>query len=200
MSYRRDVEDENRDRTGPLAVLLSGLVRRVVVKLTTAANFWQLLGFVGAYGEEEVIGGGADGGVEPFQGVGFTSRPKAGAQAEAVAVAIGGEPGNTVVIASRDKANEPALEEDETATWNSLTLVIHKKNGTIELRTRSGAAVALATKADVDAIASFLRTHFDTAAGHTHSAAGAGPPVAGTGSGTGFSVPTAAGTQKVKAE
>lgn len=57
----------------------------------------------------------------------------------------------------------------------------------------------VALKSDLDALKTFLGKHFDTGAGHTHASVGA-PPTIGTGTGTGFSIPTLPGATKVNGE
>src|SRR5688500_112943 len=108
MGSRADEGNDLRDSAEGLG--LAGLARRLTVKLSGA--LWQLLGFKGAYDEEETFPD-----VEVFQNVGFRSRPKAGSRAEVIVLNLGGEPGNAVVVATRDRSIEVELEEDETAIF-----------------------------------------------------------------------------------
>ena len=92
------------------------------------------------------------------------------------------------------------LKADEIAMYNSKARVHILADGTIEADDGSG-AVALATKADVDAIEAFLDLQFDTVNGHFHSGGSGGPvtgPTTGSGDGSGFPVPTPAGTSVFK--
>ena len=167
----RHTIDSLRARTERAAIAFRGIVRRLAVGVTSASNFWQLVGFDGAYGESETLDE-----VEAFQGVGFVARPKPGSSAEAVVVCVGGESGHPVIVATRDKATEIQVEADETAIYNSTGAVVRiTKDGDIVVRCKAGrtvsiddgsGAVPLATKADVDA----LRTTFNL---HTHASHGA---------------------------
>jgi len=120
----RTVRDRQRDAPG-----LRGLVRRMLVSLTSAGGLWQLLGKEDGDGNRERASD-----VEAFQQIGFLSRPAAGSRAEGVVVKVGGESGHPVVIASRDRAIEIAIGEDETVIFNSTgTLVKITAGGRVEL-------------------------------------------------------------------
>ncbi len=95
----------------------------------------------------------------------------------------------------------PGLRSFKSANGaNEDALVIDVPSGG-EMRLGSESATdPVALKSDLDAIKTFFEDQFDTAAGHTHSGAGAGPPVSGTGSGTGFTIPSLPGATKVKGE
>lgn len=112
--------------------------------------------------------------VEVFSGVGFYSRPAAGHRTEAIVALVGGEPGHPVIVATRDQDGVKAigdLAEDETAIFTSQAIVKIGADGSVEIRSLGGAAAALATKADLDA----LITTFN---GHTHVyAPGPGTPL-----------------------
>lgn len=168
--------DLRDDQEGP-AIRGRGLVRRLAVKL--AGDLWSLLGFRGAYGEDEVFPD-----VEAFQGIGFRSKPKAGsAGAEVIVVSVGGQSGHPVIVASRDRSIEVELADDETAIFNSTGAKVQiMADGSIVVRAAAGktvsvddgsGSVALARKSDVDE----LRTKFNT---HVHATTPNGPAVVPT--------------------
>lgn len=173
---------------------VAGMVRRMSVKLTDG-GLWQVAGHLLFDNQRETVT------PENFPGIGFAARPPSGTSAEAIVVQVGGS-NQPAIVALRDEATRAkvnAIVADEAVVYNSVARVYVKADGTIEIRSHAGAAVALATKADVDAVATFLKKHFDTALGHTHAALGS-PPIVGTGVGTGFLVPAATGTTKLKGE
>lgn len=174
---------------------MAGMVRRMVVKLSDG-GVWQVAGHLLFEGQREAPP------AENYPGIGFAARPPAGTSAEAIVVQVGGA-NQPAIVGLRDEATRAKVSTivaDEAVVYNSVARVYVKADGTIEIRSHAGAAVALATKADVDNVATFLKKQFDTALGHTHAALGA-PPVSGTGViGTGFVIPAAAGTSKLKGE
>lgn len=185
---RGDVE-ELRDRISRAAARQRNLVRRVTVSLTNNDGTWQARGYRGFEGAHGDGDGEKFTGVEVFPGIGIWARPKAGTVPEAVIVHVGGEPGHPVIVATRLKDAQVALEEDETAIFNSLSCVVVKKDGTVEIRSRNGMAQKLVTLAEFN--------------NHTHLTAPAGPvtpptKIAGVPGGP-FTLPTD-GTQKLKAE
>lgn len=185
---------------------LATMVRKFVVEISTGA-LWQLSGL-----KDEV-----DDGVPVYQPIGYWARARVGSTSyeppEAIVLKVGDNENHPVVVAMRDEdlrrvhAAIRDMDFDEVAIFNSGAFVKITKDGDIILRAGTGrevqiddgsGAVALATKADVDASETFLKAQFDTILGHTHVSLGA-PPTAGTGIlGTGFSVPSAAGTSVVK--
>jgi phage gp45-like len=99
-----------------------------------------------------------------FSGVGFYARPKVGHNAEAVVVFPGGA-ANPIIIATRDEDARKAmakLNADETAVFNSTTVILIKKDGTVEVRAANGTAKSL--------------VHFDTFSRHVHSCTAPGNP------------------------
>jgi phage gp45-like len=164
---------------------VAGMVRRMIVSLTSETK-WQVLGHVLLDKRRETHD------AEPFTGIGFYSRPPTGAQAEAVLVFPGGA-AVPVIVGLRDEDTRRKmagdLKVDETQIHNSKSMVRILADGTVEIRSSGGAAVPLATKADLEELANFIRTMTLPVAGGT-----AGPlAVPGV-------VPTAAGTTKLKAE
>jgi len=132
-----------------------GAIRRMAVTLTSGV-FWQVLGHLLLDGvTKETLD------AEVFSGVGFYSRPKAGHQVDALVVFPGGS-SNPVIIATRDEDARKAiakLADDETAAFNSSTIIVIKKDRTVEIRQAGGTAVALATKADVQAVVDIVNHH-----------------------------------------
>ena len=162
---------------------VAGLLRRMVVRFS-AQGIWELAGFSTL---KEVVRS------EGFQGLGFWARPPSGVTVEAIVVSIGGSD-HPVVVALRDettrRAVANALLADESIQYNSSVRVHAKANGTVEVRAHGGVALPLATKADIDA----LRTYV---AAHIHSGVTTGGGVSGTPS---VSPPDAVGTTVLKGE
>lgn len=151
-------QDTNAERRS-----LLGRVRRMAVKLTTGTR-WQVLGHRLLDGVIEALE------LETFPGIGFFARPRAG-KGEAVVISVGGSD-HRVVIAVRDEELRQlaagGFAPDETGAFNSLAIVKIKADGTVEVRAIGGAAVPLATKADVQALRDYVNNQFSTASGHTH--------------------------------
>lgn len=202
-SASRNGPGEWADINAPDRRSLVGAIRRMAIKLTSKA-LWQLVGHTLPDGRTETRN------ADVFSGIGFYARPAADDRPEAIVLFPGASAGAPVVVATRNEDARKAIEavlnagaglaEGEAVVYGAGALIHIKADGTVEIRTPGGAAVPLATKADIDAVATFLKKQFDTALGHTHASVGA-PPTAGTGlNGTGFAVPAAAGTLKTKAE
>lgn len=174
--------------TDPERIAIKGAIRRMAVSLTRSM-LWQLAGFKQLDGSTETFE------AEPFAGVGVYARPPSGAKAEAIVVMVGGGK-SPAIIATRDEKTRAAvaagIKEDETMIYTSQACVLIKANGTIEIRSASGTALPLATKADIDALKTWAATH-------THQylpGPGAATPTA-----TPLPAPPAAvGTTKLKAE
>lgn len=179
---------------------VAGVARRLTVRMTES-GVWMLAGHILFDDVRETRE------VELWPGIGFFARPPRGDTAEAVVLNLGGQ-NNPAIVATRDEATRTKVDdlaEDETALFNSAARVHVKANGTIEARTHTGTAVALATKADVDALAAYVAKQFATSGtGHTHTLASGGTVTLTTvptgAAGTGSGVPAAAGTQKLKGE
>lgn len=162
-----------REATMRGAVNARNLVRRLAVA-ASAGGRWQLLGSDG-----EVF---AD--VEAFQGIGYASRPADGA-GEVILLRVSGN--HPVIVATRDESIRVDLDEDETAIFNSSSIVKVKADGAIEIGSQGGSFAALATKDDIDALESWASTHVHVETGTTTNAPTIGPP-------------SATGTTKLKAE
>ena len=170
--------------TGEAFRRLSGAIRRLAVTLTDGTR-WQVIGKRDGTAGDEVVA------VEVFGSIGIYARPPAGAKAEVIAVAPGGARA-LVAAGARDEATRQAaagdLEPGETAVYTDKARILIKADGTVEIATLGGTALPLATKADIDALRSYISTH-------TH------PSPAGGSTGTPSTPPpTAAGTAVLKAE
>jgi phage gp45-like len=109
-----------------------GMIRRVTLGL--AGALWDLAGYDDD--EPETFAG-----VERFQHVGFSSRPRGGA--EVIVVHVGGESGHPVAIASRDASLDVDLAEDETAIWTGNAVIKINKDGVIEIGSRGAVLTTL---------------------------------------------------------
>jgi len=169
-------------------ITLTQLERRVKAMirrmrpLKTAGALWRLAGYAGEVDAE---------GVELFSGIGFYSRPGSSGKPEVVVNKIGGASGHPVVVATRDESIRVELDEDETAIFNSASIVKIKADGTIEVGSRGGTPVPLATLADVEAIRNDLNGHE-----HTYVPSGGGTALTTLGP----SVTAPSGTAKLKGE
>jgi phage gp45-like len=184
MTYRSS-EDFSQE-TSAFRRFVYGMIRRFAITLTDTAR-WQLLGQRGGDGGDEILSD-----VESFTGIGFYSRPpSSGGNPEAIGVGVGGTR-TTVIIAARDEATRQAvagsLPPDSTAMFNTQAIIVINPNGTVEIRLAGGAAVQLATLADLQALASFVQKMTLPVSGGT-----AGPPAPS-------SVPTPTGTTVLRAQ
>lgn len=136
MSRSDDTTEDSRRGTGTENRGIKGMFRRLAVQVTRTA-FWQLAGvlLLDQRTRETTE-------AEVFSGVGFYSRPKQGANAEAIVGHVGGAE-NPVIIATRDEDTRKRvakIDQDETAAYNTVAIMLIKKNGTIELRLAAGVA------------------------------------------------------------
>lgn len=162
------------ERTDPLVNRVAGMVRRMAIQ-TTARALWQLIGYRNPDGTNETMP------VEQFSGIGFYARPSAAGKPEAIVVMVGG-PTSPAIVATRDEATRARMADglaaDETAVFNSQAIVVVKANGTVEIRSKDGVAVPLATKADVDALRAWALAHAHASLGSPPAVPP--PPVVGT--------------------
>lgn len=177
--FRAEVSAAARD--------VAGLVRRMAITLTSRP-LWQLVGHLLLDGTTRETRD-----AEPFTGVGFYSRPPADGNPEAVVV-FAGAGGKPLIVATRDEKTRAAvfaaageLGPGDAALFSPAAIVIAKADGTVEIRTPGGAAVALATLADVQALR-------DWAAGMAYGGSGSVVPVGGA------APPNPTGTTVLKAE
>ena len=147
----RKTADDFQEETSPQTRGDDGKIRRMPISLTQGV-LWQITGHQMLDGTDETHD------APVFSGIGFASRPPDNGSPEAIVAFVGG-PSNPVIIATRDEATRATafaasgeLQAGETAIFNAGAIVLIKADGTIEIRSVGGAAVALATKADVDKI------------------------------------------------
>jgi phage gp45-like len=159
-----------REKTGKAWNALRGVVRRVIVTRTALAGIWQAEGFVDDEDNRETFE------TEAFSWVGFYARPLASATTvEAILVHVGAESGHPAIVACRDLRTMPALEPGEACLFkpDDGTVLIKitaagaiaircKPGSTVSIDDGSGTAVALATKADVEAVRAALDGHAHT--------------------------------------
>lgn len=167
MSRIDDSVEERRAQLSPDRRHVLNMIKRMTVKLTSGV-FWQVLGPLLLDGKtRETIK------AEIYSGIGFYSRPAPGANVEAI-VGFGGAAENPAIVATRDEDTRrrvAKLDQDETATYNTVTIVHHKKEGFVEIRAPGGVAFKLPTLEDYEN----LRAAFNA---HTHLyAPGPGTPV-----------------------
>jgi hypothetical protein len=160
---------ESRDDVSAEARGWRGMLRRLAITLTDGGT-WQMIGHTMLNRRPEVRR------VEMFSGIGFAARPAAGANAEAVVAFVGGS-SNPVSLAARDEDGRQSavgdLGQNETAMYNGSVVFICRENGTAEIRSVIGTPHALATKADIDALAAKVDHLVGVYNSHTHAVSGA---------------------------
>ncbi|MGN6103738.1 MAG: hypothetical protein ACTHU0_01415 [Kofleriaceae bacterium] len=141
--------EELQHALDPRVARAAGAIRRMAVSLT-ARVLWQLVGFQipGARGASQTETASA----EPFLGIGFHARPPSSGKPEAIVLMVG-DAQHPVVVAVRDEKTRAAvagaLAENETAMFNSRSVVHIKADGTIEARSAGGTAGPLALHASL---------------------------------------------------
>lgn len=182
--------------TDPMAIRVRGLVRRLAV---TAARWpiWQVAGVRSAAGVAEAIA------LEVFGALGIQARPASTSKTEAIAASVGGRADGQVIVATRDEATAAAARsavgglDAGDALVHSLTsspLVVHldASAGTVEVRSAGGAAVSLATLADLEALRAYVADHIHTGVTTGGGVSGSPPPLP--------PLPTPTGTTVLKGE
>lgn len=163
MSDTNNTVREWRDETSSSRRSYLGMLRRMAVKLTEGAT-WQVIGHLlldnrtKEIRDAELFGGG----------LGFYSRPAAGANAEAIVINRDG--GDPIIIATRDeelRATVANLGQGQTAMCNRATIILCKPDGTVEIRLPGGTALSLPTLADHNALRSAFNAHTHVVAGVT---------------------------------
>jgi len=119
----------------PLRRRLLGMVRRGLIGLVNDAKGIQLV-------QVSLLAGELRDGVERFQQYGFSSVPLPGA--EAILLAVGGQPGFLVAVAVDDKKSRPTGGlPGEVALYSKFGhRILLKADGTIELKAAPGAPVS----------------------------------------------------------
>jgi phage gp45-like len=139
------------DSVGKATGRVAGVLRKMIVQRSAGA-VWRVLGF-------SQIDEATD--AESYQGIGFASRPRAGAEAEAIVLHVGGRE-TPIVAATRDEGlrqQVAQLSEDETATFNSSSVAKHTAAGTFDVTAATaGVAQALLTAATAQAFMAILAT------------------------------------------
>lgn len=161
---------------------VAGVIRRMTIGRSDG-GIWQTVGHILLDGTTKEARE-----VENYPGIGIFSRPPDGGSGESIVVHAGG-PNNPAIVGSRDEATRANVDDiaaDESTLYNSKSRVYIKADGSVEIRSHGGAAVSLATKADVRALADFVGTLFVGGSGSAVI-----PP---------HSVPLPTGTQKLKGE
>ena len=177
----RHTSERLRAEQTPEAGRVRNMVRRMIVD-RTRTSVWRLIGHL-QVGEKPLA--------ETYSGIGFYARPPDGVDAEVIVANLGGA-GAPVIVASRDEDTRRTMADlaaDETATFNSQTIVKHTAGGLIEARSKDGTAVALATKADLEELRAWIAAEMVIAC-----PAGSSTP------GTVDPPPTPAGTTVLKGE
>lgn len=170
----------------------------VVTRTSTA--LWQIAGHSLFDGKRETYDAPA------FTGIGFYARPPADGNPEAAVLFVGGA-GNPIIAALRDEKTRAAvfavageLAPGDAAVFSPAAVVLVKADGTVEIRAPGGAAVALATKADVQAVRDELNQHTHGPGSYIVTLPGPSVvPVTGT-SAPGPAVTAPAGTTVLKAQ
>ena len=164
------------ESTDPRWIRVAGMVRRMAISLTTKV-LWQLVGFRLPDGTREVVS------AEVFGGIGFFARPPSSGDPEAIVVSVG-DASAPMIIAVRDEKTRAAiagaLRLGETAVYTDQVIVHLRDDGTIEARSAGGAAVPLATRADVAALANFVQGLLVGGTGSTPVPPGTVPQPTGT--------------------
>lgn len=138
---------------------LYGKVRRMAIGVTS--SLWQVIGHLLLDGKIEAKD------AEAFSGLGFYARPKAGSNAEAIVIFLGEGGSSPAVIACRDEDVRRVvvgdLDEDESAMFNSSTMIIVRASGVVEIKAPNGNPRRVAFHDELHALWSAFDGH-----GHTY--------------------------------
>lgn len=197
MSYR--TSEDFATETSARLRRLDGMIRRLEFLIVDGSR-WQVRGqraTAQTQGGDEVFYS------TPFAGFGFYATPPASGSPEVVVASVGG-PKTTVVIAARDEATRLLVagaiaDQGSTCVYNDKAMILINPDGAVEIRLINGVAIPLATKADIDALASWSKAHVHLAPGGLTPAITTGPVIAPTGAVPDVP-PAAAGTSVLKAQ
>lgn len=188
MAIARDIAEQLRHMLRPIATRVANSIARGVVQLVDDSTKLQLVQ-LGILAEETVDAG------EHFQPYGLSSVPLPGA--EHVTLFPGGDRAHPIVIVVSDRRYRPTGGDPGlVALYNHVgARVLLLPDGTVEIRSASGAATKLPTLADYEA----LRVGFNS---HIHAVATTGTAAAQTGTAAAVASPVSspAGTTVLKAE
>ncbi len=136
MSATDNTIEEWRREGAPERRRTDGMIRRMPIGITGGVR-WRVTGHLLLDSRTREAYD-----AEVFGGVGFYARPKSGSNAEAIVVFPGDDAQNPIIIATRDEDARKAIaklaEDDSTAVFNSQTIILIKKDGTVEIRSASG--------------------------------------------------------------
>ena len=148
------MSERHAKATDPLLNSFRGAIRRLVI--TKAAAFvWDMLGVQLTPTNREPVR------AEVFHGIGFAALPSRDGSPEAIVLNVAAATA-PVVIASRDIkgakiAGVAGMKTGETMVYSEKAIIYMRDDGHVEVRTPSGTALSLATKADVTALANFVQ-------------------------------------------
>jgi hypothetical protein len=165
MSRTDDTTEDSRRGTGTPARELYGMLRRMVVTLTSKP-FWQVVGVLLLDGvTKETVQ------AEAWPGVGYYSRPPTDGNPEAIVGHTGGAE-NPAIMATRDEKTRKrmaAIQANETAIFNGTVRLLIDKDGHILAQIPGGATKRLAFVDELNALRAFVASQFATGAGHIHA-------------------------------
>jgi hypothetical protein len=181
------------DKTSELSARIAHMVLRVFPTDAGDALRW----IVRSFGEEDEQ--------DVFLGAGFAAQPAAGANAEAIAVAVNGYD-HHVIVATRDADTlrrvvaAVGLEAGEAMVYSAAT-VLKCTEGKVLAQSLEGTPSPLARKSDVQEVWDYLAMQFDPATGHKHTVSGAATTViAPSSTPSAISVGEPTGTQVLEGE
>lgn len=171
MSTIDDTIDDVRGRTSPQARSISGIARRMEIRLT-AGPLWQVVGHL--LMDNRTLETRQ---AEPFTGIGFYSRPAPGANVDAIVLNIAGAQ-NPMIVATRDEGLRRAIEnergefaEDESAMFNTAVVACCASTGKFMVSTPGGTPHEIAFASEVNNLRAFTMQQF-SGPGHVHAIPG----------------------------
>lgn len=164
--------DDARHAVSPQMRAMAGMIRRVVVNLTSGA-FWQVTGHLLLDQITKEIKS-----VEVWPNIGFYARPIPGANAEALMVAVAGAE-NPALIATRDEDMRKLWHQEIgagcSAMFNRVAGIVIKPEGpTVEIASLDGMGTSgrLATLEDLQNVVDLVNGFISTFNDHIHGAPG----------------------------
>lgn len=175
-SATRNGPAEHGDSVSTTVREIYGKIRRMTIGVTS--GLWQVIGHLLLDGKIEARD------AEHFSGLGFYARPKAGSNPEAVVIFLGEGASSPTVIACRDEDIRRAvvgdLGEDESAMFNSSTMIIVRASGVVQIKAPGGTPRRVAFHDELHALwnAYDSHTHVYTPGGGTPTTTAAPVPLA----------------------